>query len=415
MDDPNTPDQVAPRFVGLDVHKASVMVGAVNAGQETVLPPHRVALIDFDGWIAKHLRASDAVALEASGSAWDIYDRLVGHVERVTVVHPRLVRLIGASPVKTDARDALTLARLLAANLLPSVWVPPPPVRELRALVAHRRRLIGQRTQARNRLHSILHRHNLVAPGRSPFAAEQRGWWEDLLLDPTEKLRVRQDLALLTTLAGLLTEVEDELGRLSRAEPWADQVPFLVQVPGISLLSAMTLLAAIGEIDRFPTAKHLVGYAGLGASVHASGQRHTTGGITKQGRRDLRTCLVEGAWRAVETNPLWKAIFQKLTQRMSEPQAIVAIARKLLVVVWHVLKERVADRHAEAEVVARKLFNWGAQIRREDRAMPLAAFTRAGLERLKLGEDLTSFHRSPRGPLVSLPPATAGAAKALAS
>jgi transposase len=219
---------------------------------------------------------------------------------------------------------------------------------------------------------------------------------------------------LLTTLAGLLAEVEDELGRLSRAEPWAEQMPFLVQVPGISLVTAMTLLAAIGEIARFPTAKHLVGYAGLGAAVHASGQRHTTGGITKQGRRDLRTCLVEGAWRAVETSPAWKAVFEKLTRRMSEPQAIVAVARKLLVVVWHVLKGRVADRHAEAEVVARKLFNWGAQLRREDRAMTLAAFTREGLERLKLGEDLTAFHRSPTGPLVSLPPATAGASTTLA-
>jgi transposase len=414
MDGPNTPHEVVPRFVGLDVHKAYVMVAAVNAQKETILPPHRVALVDFDDWLARRLRPTDIVALEASANAWDIHDRVVGRVERVTVVHPRLVHLIGASPVKTDARDALTLTRLLAANLLPAVWVPPPPVRELRALVAHRRRLIGQRTQARNRLHSVLHSHNLVAPGKSPFAPDQRCWWEALPLDPTEKLRVRQDFALLTMLAGLLAEVEDELGRLSQAEPWADQVSFLVQVPGISLLSAMTLLAAIGEIARFPIAKHLVGYAGLGASVHASGQRHTTGGITKQGRRDLRSCLVEGAWRAVETNPLWKAALRKLTRRMSEPQAIVAIARKLLVVVWHVLTKRVADSHADAEIVARKLFYWGAQLRREDRAMLLAAFTRAGLDRLKLGEDLSGFHRSPAGPLVSLPPARACSAEARA-
>jgi transposase len=163
MDGPNTPDEAAPRFVGLDVHRAYVMVGAVNARQETVLHPHRVALLDFDGWIARHLRPRDVVAREASANAWDIHDRLVGRVARVTVAHPRLVQLIGASPVKTDARDALTLARLLAASLPPAVWVPPPPVRALRALVAHRRRLVGHRTQARNRLHGVLHRHNLVA------------------------------------------------------------------------------------------------------------------------------------------------------------------------------------------------------------------------------------------------------------
>src|SRR6516225_5945119 len=98
----------------------------------------------------------------------------------------------------------------------------------------------------------------------------------------------------------------------------------------------MTILAAIGEISRFPSPQKLVGYSGLGASVHASGQTHHTGPITKQGRRELRTVLVEAAWSAVEHHPFWKAEFARLVPALGKGKAIVAIARKLLVVVWHV-------------------------------------------------------------------------------
>jgi transposase len=90
----------------------------------------------------------------------------------VTVAHPLAVKLISAARVKTDARDTIKLARLLAANLIPSVWVPPLVVRELRALIAHRKRLVKQRTQARNRLHGVLQRHNLIPPQGKTTARE---------------------------------------------------------------------------------------------------------------------------------------------------------------------------------------------------------------------------------------------------
>ena len=97
-----------------------------------------------------------------------------------------------------------------------------------------------------------------------------------------------QDSATLDHVVPQIAAIEADLRRLSTSEPWAEQVPYLVQLPGIALLSAMSILGAVGAITRFPSSKQLVGYAGLGAGVHDSGKSHRDKGITKQGRRDLR-------------------------------------------------------------------------------------------------------------------------------
>ncbi len=202
---------------------------------------------------------------------------------------------------------------------------------------------------------------------------------------------MRQDLATLDHLQPLIAEVEKPV------EPWASQVAFLVQLPGIGVLSAMILLSAIGVISRFPSAKKLVGYSGLGASVHDSGQTHRTGGITKQGRKEVRSTMVEAAWVAVETSPYWKARFERLAMRLGRNKALVAIARKLLVVVWHVLSEQVADRHADPERVAFKLMDWSWKLGAENRGgQNTVTFIRCGLNRLKMGESLETISRSSR-------------------
>ena len=102
----------------------------------------RIEFKDFDEWIRKHLRKTDVVTLEATSNAWHLYDKLMPFVASVTVANPMQVALIAKTLVKTDPRDALALARLLAAGILPSVWVPPAEVRELRALGSHRSRFI---------------------------------------------------------------------------------------------------------------------------------------------------------------------------------------------------------------------------------------------------------------------------------
>jgi len=383
------------RYVAFDVHKSYVMVAAVNAAQEVVLPPRRVPFSRFEKWINKHLKASDEVVLEATTKAWYVHDLLEPLVARVVVAHPYRVKLIAAAAVKTDKKDTLALAKLLAAHLIPEVWVPPLEVRELRALISHRRRLVSHQTAAKNRLNSVLHRHNIGPPAGHLFSQDNQTWGSTLELPPSEKLRVRQDLATLLHLKPQLDEVETELARLSTLEPWADPMTYLVQLPGIGMLTAMTILAAIGDIRRFPSAKKLVGYAGLGARVHAPGQTHRSGGITKEGRRDLRSVLVEGSWSAVRFDPHWQEQFERLAHRIGKQKAIVAIARKLLVVIWHVLTAAEADRRANADKVAAKLMLWAWQIGQHQRPGRLSPgqFIRYHLLKLGLGDDLTFIVR----------------------
>ena len=324
---PSNP-QIIERYIAIDAHKHYVVVGGLNAQMEIVLPLRRIDVSHFSEWAQKHLKPTDAVVIEATVNTWTLYDIIAPLVGKAVVANAYQVKLIAAARVKTDKSAVWSLARLLVADLIPEVWVPPVPVRELRALVSHRRRLIQIRTRARNRLHSLTHRHNLIPPQGSLFAPKHRDWWLSQDLSPTESLRLRHDLETLHHVDGQLETVDDELNRLTTIEPWSKFYPYLVQLPGFGLVVSMTVLAAIGDVTRFPTAKHLVGYAGLGASVHDSGKTHRTGRITKQGRRELRWVLVQAAWVAVNTHPHWKEQYRRLIRRKPANKAIVAIACK---------------------------------------------------------------------------------------
>lgn len=398
------PLQSFPRFVAIDIHKSYLMVGAINAQQRIVLQPRKVELHRFFAWSQTNLLPTDAVVLEATTNAWTIYDQLVSLVARVVVAHPAKVRLIAEARVKTDKVDVLTLAKLLRADMLPEVWVPPTHVRDLRALLSHRRRLVALQTTAKNRLQSVLHRLNLKPPQGDLFAHKQREWWKSLEVSATERLRLEQDLATLDHIGPQIQAVDAELRALSTSERWAEQVPYLVQLPGIGLLSAMTILGAIGDVSRFPSAKQVVGYAGLGAGVHASGKTHRDKGITKQGRRDLRFVMVEAARVAVQTHPYWKQEFTTLAKRIGEHKAVVAMARKLLIVVWHVLLAKSADQRADAEQVAFKLMVWAWKLNDEQRGgLSSRQFIRAQLIRLGLGAELTHITRGgTRRPLATI-------------
>ncbi len=132
----------------------------------------------------------------------------------------------------------------------------------------------------------------------------------------------------------------------------------LIHLPGFGVVTALTVVAAIGEIARFEDAKHLVGYAGLGARIHDFGLTTRTGRITKAGRRDLRCALVEAAQVAAISHPHWKAELARLEPELGRNKAIVAIARKLLVAVWFVLAQGVADCHAQPQIFAHKLMRF---------------------------------------------------------
>ena len=378
------------RFVGLDVHKHYLIAAAVDADRNEVMSPRRVPLARVDSWVRKTLTPQDAVVLEMTTNAYQLYDDLLPHVHSVTVVHPPHVALITRAQVMTDKIAARTLANLHAVGLLPSIWIPPLEVRDHRALVAQRAKMVRLSTQAKNRLHALLHRHHLVPPAGTLFDPDNHQWWLNLDISALELARVRCDLDTLGFARAQIDLLEETMLALAVQD---ERVVLLLQLPGVGLVAAMTLLAAIGDISRFAQAKKLVGYAGLGARVHDSGQTHHTGHITKAGRRDIRAAMIEVAHTAARTHPYWRAELARLEPRLGKNKAIVVIARKLLVAVWHILAKDGPDRFADPERVARKLLEHANRLGRARRPQGQTAveYVRHQLDRLGLGTELTSI------------------------
>jgi transposase len=185
-----------------------------------------------------------------------------------------------------------------------------------------------------------------------------------------------------------------------------ERVSLLVHIPGVSLITALTILASTGPIKRFSSAKKLVGYAGLGGRVHESGMTSRGGRITKAGRKDLRAAMVEAAQTAVVWFPHWKAELARLEPHLGRNKSIVAIARKLLVTVWHVLTKNVADRFAEPVQAARKYLIFAYTLGKANRATKQSAgqFVRQNLDRLQIGADLGAIPWGEKKHPIRLPP-----------
>lgn len=374
------------RFIGLDIHKEYFVAVGVNPQREVIFGPQKVSNYQLDDWIERYLTQEDAVVLEMTTNTYLFYDSLLPYVHSVIAVHPPNVALVTNAQVKTDKKAALALAQLHAVGLLTGVWIPPQNVRDLRSLIAQRDKMVRLSTIAKNRLHAILHRKHLIL-SEKPFAPEQRSWWESLPLSATEQFLVHSDLDTLEFARKQLEQIETCLKQESAQD---ERIPLLIQLPGVGMFSAITIISAIGDITRFPSAKKLVGYAGLGTRVHDSGMTHASGRITKTGRRDLRRAMVTAANHAVEHHVHWKKEFERLEPHLGRSKAIVAIARKLLVAVWHVLSQHVADRYADPGNVASALFRYAYQVGLKNlpERQPALVFTRTQLDRLGVGMDL---------------------------
>jgi len=381
------------RYMALDIHREYILVGAWNEEQDWVLTPRRVSTEKFPEWAKKNIRTGDIVVLETTTNVWTTYDIVAPLASRVLVANAAEVGEIANARVKTDKEDVKRLLKLLIGGIVPEVWVPPLPVRELRAFISYRGRLVKTGVMIRNRLQSLLHKHNLQL---SEAGLLDQAWWEaQKNVSALEKMQIRQERVLLQEVEKLKMAVDEELERQSIGAVWGKQALQLMQLPGVGFVVALTVLSAIGDISRFENASKLVGYAGLGAGVHDSGKTHKEKKITKKGRRELRWGMVEAAWRAVRMSPFWKEEFEKYLKHLRKPnQAIVVIARKLLVAIWHVLSKEETDIHASEDDLAYKMLLLSWSLSEEVRmGLTYKQFAKYALMKLGVETDITRFVR----------------------
>src|SRR4051794_29355222 len=244
------------------------------------------------------------------------------------------VCIVGASGKL--GKHMVGLARLLAAGLLRGCWLPDERTRALRRRLARRAQLVRQRTRAKNEVHAVVMRTlNGRPPVSDAFGKRGRAWLAALELPGDERETVDGCLRQIDFLDAEIAILERAIAEHALASTAAKR---LMTVPGVSLMTAATFIAAVGDIRRFPAPGKLVSYLGLDPKVRQSGigaARH--GRISKQGASQVRQMLTEAAFVAVSTPGPMRAFYERVRARRGSQIAIVAVARKLAVLFWHLL------------------------------------------------------------------------------
>jgi transposase len=303
--------------------------------------------------LAQSLVRSDRVALEVTGSCWEVARILEPHVDRVVVVSPDDTGIVRAR-AKTDRLDARTLARLLWSGELESVWMPDERCRVLRRRLARREQLVRGRSRAKNEIHAVLQRR---LQGRPPcsdlFGVKGRRWLAGLELPVEERESVDAGLRHVEFLDSEIAAVERLIAQ--QALEWPE-IRRLMTVPGVNLICAATFIAAVGDPRRFLTSRKLVAYLGLDPRVRQSGDAPACSGrISKRGSAAARWALVEAAWSVVlQPGPL-HAFYDRTRARRGHGKAIVATARKLAILFWCMLTRGEDYAHQQPSLTKKKL------------------------------------------------------------
>ena len=247
------------------------------------------------------------------------------------------MRAIAAAQVKTDSIDSHTLAQLLRVNLIPRAYVPGSATRRLREVVRQRVFLVRMRTMVKNRIQALLARHHVPLPAVSDiFGKRGRDYLSKVQLEGTAQELLRQDLELLAALGQEIRATEKWLHEASQGDR---RVELLRTIPGLGELLAAVVALEIDRIERFESPAKLAAYAGLVPTTYSSGGHTFHGKLMVQSNKWLRWALVEAAWVAIRLDPYFRAHFAKRRAHKPAQSAIIATARRLLEVVWHVLKE----------------------------------------------------------------------------
>jgi len=321
-------------YVGIDVHRKRSQVAVINEVGEVLANQNVPNGVQPILGVLGGLPAGTPAAFEAAfGWGW-LVELLEDYGFDPHLVHPLQCKAIASARLKNDKVDAAILAQLLRADLLPEAWIAPPPVRQLRALLRHRAQLVRLRTLLRNRIHAVLadHGHDRAC---GCWSGPGRAWLASLPLPAVSREVIEDDLALIDALQVPIDRLDWEVRQRARAEP---AVKILTQLPGVGPFTALVILAEVGDISRFGSARKLAAWAGLTPTVRGSDRTVRHGHISKQGSAWLRWILCEAAQTA-KRHPDFATTYQAIARRRGKKIATTAIARRLLTRAYHLLTD----------------------------------------------------------------------------
>ena len=321
-------------YVGIDVHRKRSQVAVINHDGEVLANRNVTNGVAPILSVIGGLPAGTPAAFEAAfGWGW-LLELLEDYGFEPHMVHPLQCKAIASARLKNDKVDAATLAQLLRADLLPEAWIAPPEVRQLRALLRHRAQLVRLRTLLRNRIHAVLADHGHGRP-EGCWSGPGRQWLTSLELPAASREIIDDALALIDALQQPIDRLDAEVRQRAKADP---RVKVLTQLPGVGPFTALVLLAEIGDVSRFGSARKLAAWGGLTPTVRGSDRTVRHGHISKQGSAWVRWVLCQAAQTA-KRDPDFAAGYQAIAKRRGSKIATTAIARKLLTRAYHLLTD----------------------------------------------------------------------------
>ncbi|WNK19463.1 IS110 family transposase [Halomonas piscis] len=365
-------------YIGLDVHKASISVAIAEAGRQAP---------EFRGEIPNEPQAIDKLvrqlsqrfdgqpllfSYEAGPCGYGVYHQIQASGHDCEVVAPTLIPQRAGDRIKTDRRDAKMLARLSRSGELTPVWVPTPEQEAIRDLTRAREDMKAAELRARQRLNAFLLRHSKIYPGKSKWIPAHFRWLETVRFDtPVQQVVLQEYVDNVKDAQRRVAGLEKQMRAVLPNWSLAPVVEAVQAMWGVSLITAMTVLAELGDISRFDSPRQLMAYLGLVPSEHSSGGSRRQGGITKTGNGHVRRVLVEAAWsyrfparktriieqRAEKTSPTVQAIAWEAQKRLcgryrrlaatgkAKQQVTTAVAREMAGFLWAIACEAMGKPH----------------------------------------------------------------------
>lgn len=339
-----------PRWFGIDLAKRESQVSVLDADGVQIETKRFATTRECFLLIAAELRDGDTAALEVTTNSTSIARLLRGNSQaRVIVSNPIKTKTIAQAKIKTDKIDARVLAELARVGYLPEVWLPDEDTEALRQFITDRVAYVRRRTECKNVIHSVLHR-NMVHQERSDlFGTTGRKWLENIIrgegikipVPELDRMRIGSLLNEIDRIDALVADLESVIASYVALRPHLkEQMDRLLSITGVNLVVASSLIGTIGDIERFPDRKKLAAYFGVVPSTYQSGDTSRNGRITKQGRAEARWLIIEAAEILRRSPGPMRALYSRIQRKRNHNVAVVAVARKLVELVHHLLSNK---------------------------------------------------------------------------
>jgi transposase len=334
-------------YTGIDLHRKTSFLTTVDKSGQIVKKANVANKENLILGFFTALNSQSKVVIESTANWYWIYDLLTDNGFDVVISNPVKTKAIASARIKNDKLDSHMLAQLLRADLLATVHASNRHTRQLKELLRHRSKLVGDTVRMKNRIHNILAKNNLTVPVSDLFGKKGLQFLSEASLPAYHRRQVDTYLDFYQPLKEQVSVLTEQIRQMAKNNSMAK---LLMTIPGVGFITAMFMVAEIEDISRFPSYRHLASYAGLVPCLDASADKQRIGHITKQGSPHLRCALVEAAQASARTKSRLNIFFRRRIVKSGYRKAIVATAHKIIQYAYFILRDQQPYRESRNAV-----------------------------------------------------------------